>query len=122
MMLPPAHAEQSASQCRVTSTVATIRTAAIPQLVADLDGLDSGYRGVQPCITALLARVALIDQNVIAIPSSAAVRSCWRDGVYFMITSCMRLLRGVTVTPRPDHLLTVLASNQGITSTTHSNH
>jgi len=58
----------------VTATVATIRTAAIPQLVADLDGLDSGYRGVQPCITALLARIALIDQNIIAIPSSAAVR------------------------------------------------
>ena len=58
----------------MTTTVATIRTAAIPRLVADLDGLDSGYRGVQPCIAALLARIALIDQNVIAIPSSAAVR------------------------------------------------
>ena len=73
------NADDFISACSVTSTVNTIRTANIPQLVEDLDGLDSGYRGVQPCITALLARVALIDQNVIAIPASAAVRSHWRD-------------------------------------------
>ena len=68
--------KRPASLCRVTLTVATIRTAAIPQLVADLSALDGGYRGVQPCIAALLARIALIDQNVIAIPSSAIVRCC----------------------------------------------
>ena len=59
----------------LTTTVATVTTADIPQVVSDLDDLDSSYRAVQPCITALLARVALIDQTVIALPSSAAVRS-----------------------------------------------
>ena len=58
----------------VIALVNTIRTADIPQLVADLDGLDSGFRGVQPCIAALLARVALVNANVIAIPASTAVR------------------------------------------------
>ena len=57
------------------ASVATVRTVAIPQLVADLDTLGSGYRGVQPCIAALLTRVALIDSSVVAIPESAAVRA-----------------------------------------------
>jgi hypothetical protein len=63
----------------LTASVATVRAVDIPQLVSDLDGLDSGYRTAQPCITALLARVALINANVIALPSSAAVRSSMPD-------------------------------------------
>ena len=63
----------------LTASVATVRTVDIPQVVSDLDGLDSGYRAAQPCIMALLARVALITTNVIALPASAAVRSPMPD-------------------------------------------
>ena len=67
----------------LTTAVATVTTADIPQVVSDLDDLDSGCRAVQPCITALLARVALIDQTVIALPSSATVRLLHTQAIRF---------------------------------------
>ena len=51
-----------------------LRTTQMPDLSAELRGIDTGYRAAKPCMLALLDRIAHINETVVALPKKIAVR------------------------------------------------
>jgi hypothetical protein len=45
----------------------------MPDLSAELRGIDTGYRAAKPCMLALLDRTAHINATVVALPDKIAV-------------------------------------------------
>ena len=52
-----------------------LRTTQMPGLSAELRGIDTGYRAAKPCMLMLLDRIAHINETVVALPNSIAVRN-----------------------------------------------
>jgi hypothetical protein len=50
-----------------------LRTTQMPDLSAELRGIDTGYRAAKPCMLALLDRIAHINETVVALPDKIAV-------------------------------------------------
>lgn len=63
--------------CRLQDVLDGLRTQQMPDLSAELRGIDTGYRAARPCMLALLARIAHINASVVALPDSIAVRTPW---------------------------------------------
>ena len=59
---------------RLTAVTADLRVRQLSQLAAELTSIDTGYRDVQPCIQALLDRVAHVNSTVLELPASVTVR------------------------------------------------
>jgi hypothetical protein len=59
--------------CRLRNVMTALRTTQMPDLSAELRGIDTGYRAAKPCMLALLDRIAHINETVVALPDQIAV-------------------------------------------------
>lgn len=79
----------------------------MPELSAELRGIDTGYRAAKPCMLALLHRISHINETVVALPDKIAVsagfgKQC-EDGVQLNLQQhCNAGVYGVHISQHSD--------------------